>query len=121
MLHSFLNQSPRQASNPTIGIAFFSRSFEVMDKKYALQVWDTAGQERYRCITPLYYRDADGVLLVCDLTEKNSLFGLQDIIKFMKEYAPPQICNLEYSNSKPAASSETKWISKISSRSQRTN
>ena len=36
--------------------------------KVRTQIWDTAGQERYRAITNLYYRRANGVILVYDVT-----------------------------------------------------
>ena len=35
-----------------------------------MQIWDTAGQERYRTITKAYYKGADGILVVFDLTDK---------------------------------------------------
>lgn len=37
-----------------------------------MQVWDTAGTERFRTITPIYYRNVDGVLLVFDITDEES-------------------------------------------------
>ena len=42
-----------------------------------LSVWDTAGQERFHSLTPLYYRDAHGALLVFDLTETASFTRAQ--------------------------------------------
>ena len=39
-----------------------------------LSIWDTAGQERYRSLGPIYYRDADGAILVYDVTDA-STFG----------------------------------------------
>jgi small GTP-binding protein len=36
------------------------------------QIWDTAGQERYRAITNAYYRQAIGVLLVYDISRRQS-------------------------------------------------
>jgi small GTP-binding protein len=37
-----------------------------------VQLWDTAGTERFRSVTPIYYNDVDGVLLVFDITDSNS-------------------------------------------------
>jgi len=37
-----------------------------------LQVWDTAGQESFRSITRAYYRGAAGVLLVYDVSRRDS-------------------------------------------------
>jgi len=38
-----------------------------------LSVWDTTGQERFHALGPIYYRDADGALLVYDITDTESL------------------------------------------------
>ena len=39
-----------------------------------LNIWDTAGQERFHALGPIYYRDADGAVLVYDITDTDS-FG----------------------------------------------
>ena len=51
-----------------------------MDKIVKVQVWDTAGQERYRSITNAYYRGADGILIVFDLTNKESFKNIENWI-----------------------------------------
>lgn len=41
-------------------------------KEVKLALWDTAGQERFHSLAPIYYRDADGALIVYDITEPES-------------------------------------------------
>jgi GTPase SAR1 family protein len=36
--------------------------------------WDTAGQERYRSITNAYYRGAEAIIIVFDLTNRVSFY-----------------------------------------------
>ncbi|KAL7668660.1 hypothetical protein ACOME3_009354 [Neoechinorhynchus agilis] len=49
----------------------------IMDKSIRMCVWDTAGQERFRTLTPNYYRNALGAILVYDVCHSNSLDGLR--------------------------------------------
>ncbi|GFN82255.1 ras-like GTP-binding protein ypt1 [Plakobranchus ocellatus] len=57
----------------TIGIDFVVREHETKNGKHVkLQVWDLAGQERFRNITLSYLRGARGVLLVYDITNRES-------------------------------------------------
>merc|ERR1719510_1106818 len=41
-------------------------------RRIQLSLWDTAGQERFRALAPIYYRGADGALLVYDVTDIES-------------------------------------------------
>ena len=58
----------------------------VLDKIAKVQVWDTAGQERYRSITNAYYRGAEAIMIVFDMTNKESFSNIQnwmdEIIKY---------------------------------------
>lgn len=38
----------------------------------SVNIWDTAGQQKFLAITKNYFRKADGVLVIFDLTDKNS-------------------------------------------------
>jgi Ras-related protein Rab-8A len=44
----------------------------------SLQIWDTAGQERFRTITTSYFRGAQGILLVYDVTDRNSFMCIKN-------------------------------------------
>lgn len=56
----------------TIGVDFKMQSLCVDGKWCKLSIWDTAGQERYRTLTSSYYRGAQGVILVYDVTDARS-------------------------------------------------
>ncbi|KAI4795805.1 hypothetical protein KUCAC02_029638, partial [Chaenocephalus aceratus] len=45
--------------------------------KVKLQIWDTAGQERFRSVTHAYYRDANALLLLYDVTNKASFDNIR--------------------------------------------
>ena len=55
----------------TIGAAFYTKRYPGNVK---LQLWDTAGQERYASLAPMYYRNADAIVAVYDVTDKESYF-----------------------------------------------
>ena len=61
---------------PTIGVDFKLKTLEVNGKKVKLQIWDTAGQERFKNITASYNRGGNGVLVVYDITERESFDNL---------------------------------------------
>ena len=45
-------------------------------KNVKLQIWDTAGQERFKNITASYYRGGNGILVVYDITDRESFNNL---------------------------------------------
>ena len=45
-----------------------------------LQTWDTAGQERYKSLVKLYFRGADAIVFVFDLTNESSLINIESWI-----------------------------------------
>ena len=56
-------------------------------RKVTLKFWDTAGQEQFRCISPMYYRDADVILIVYNTADLKSFTELDYWINEVKEKA----------------------------------
>ncbi|XP_074175444.1 ras-related protein Rab-37 isoform X4 [Rhinolophus sinicus] len=50
-------------------------------------IWDTAGQERFRSVTHAYYRDAQALLLLYDITNKSSFDNIRAWLTEVHEYA----------------------------------
>uniref|UniRef100_A0A4W2E520 RAB18, member RAS oncogene family n=1 Tax=Bos indicus x Bos taurus TaxID=30522 RepID=A0A4W2E520_BOBOX len=50
------------------------------------QVQDTAGQERFRTLTPSYYRGAQGVILVYDVTRRDTFVKLDNWLNELETY-----------------------------------
>merc|ERR1711879_850774 len=60
-------------------------------KKVKLMIWDTAGQERFRTLAPIYYRNADAAIVVCDITDPSSFEYARDrSLASLEEYAGPE-------------------------------
>ena len=68
----------------TIGIDFKSKTLQIGNHEVRLKIWDTAGQERFRNITSQYYKGAEGIILVFDLTKKESFDKINDWMKQIK-------------------------------------
>ncbi|XP_060111623.1 ras-related protein Rab-18-B-like isoform X2 [Heteronotia binoei] len=72
--------------NPTIGVDFKVKKMVVGDLPLQLAIWDTAGQERFRTLTPSYYRGAQGVILVYDVTRRETFVGLESWLRELEMY-----------------------------------
>jgi len=56
----------------TVGVDFKIKTLDIDGKLIKCQIWDTAGQEKYRTIINAYYRNANGIIIVYDLTNRVS-------------------------------------------------
>jgi len=82
----------------TIGVDFRFRTVKIDKKTVKLQIWDTAGQERFRTITSAYYRGADGIIMVYDVTSQDSFDHVNDWLKEVNRYASEGTCKLLIGN-----------------------
>ena len=65
----------------TIGIEFFNKEERINDQIIQIKLWDTAGQEIFHSLTKNFYRKADGIIIVYDITNKESFERIQDWVK----------------------------------------
>lgn len=87
---SFVTRLTRNKFNnyavSTIGASFFAFHPQKYNKEIKLDIWDTSGQERYRSLGPMYYRHARIILLLYDVTDRDSFdnvdIWLKEVIKY---------------------------------------
>jgi small GTP-binding protein len=72
LISRFADNEFRHTHINTIGIDFKLKMLPIGDKKIKLQIWDTAGQERYETLTAQYYRKAQGIVLVYDISREET-------------------------------------------------
>ncbi|XP_059694289.1 EF-hand calcium-binding domain-containing protein 4B [Haemorhous mexicanus] len=69
----------------TVGVDYNVRTVSVDHTQVALQLWDTAGQERYRSITKQFFRKADGVIVMYDITAKDTFTAVKQWLISIEE------------------------------------
>lgn len=74
----------------TIGVDFKVKTLTIDGNKMKLALWDTAGQERFRTLTPSYYRGAQGVIFVYDVSVRQSFDKLGDWLNECETYSTKQ-------------------------------
>lgn len=77
IIQRFVENTFRNDTAATIGLDVQLTNIKIEDEMYTIALWDTAGQERYRTLASVYYRGANGFVLVYDVTRKETFTHLQ--------------------------------------------
>ena len=92
LLLRFCDNSFQEAHLTTIGLDFRLKTINLSDnRKVKIQIWDTAGEDRFRSITRNYYKGAKGILLIFDVTDKDTFEHVRDWIERIHEESPEGI------------------------------
>ena len=94
----YANESWNDTFVPTIGVDFKIKTLEIDAKKIKMQIWDTAGQERFKNIIASYYRGANGILLIYDVTDKDSFKNLSNWLIEIEKNASKNVLRLLIGN-----------------------
>ena len=76
ILNRFMNDTFTEEYQATIGLDFQSKNVQIDNQDIHLLLYDTAGQEKFRSLIPMYTRDANIILLVYEVTSKDSFLHL---------------------------------------------
>ena len=88
ILMKYIKNSFNCDSKHTVGVDLFSKLLKLKGIQIKLQIWDTSGQERYKSVTTVYFKGAQGFLIIYDITNKTSFDNIEkwidEILKVVK-------------------------------------
>jgi Ras-related protein Rab-8A len=87
VLLRYCNDSYSESFITTIGIDFKIKNIQLNSKQIKLQIWDTAGQERFRSNTTSYLRGAHGIILMYNITDRNTFTSIRDWVEQIQMHA----------------------------------
>ena len=75
-------------TEPTVGAEFYTKILEQDERSIKLEIWDTAGQERFQSLTKMYQSNADGVLILFDVSKpatfENAKKWFNDVVESVR-------------------------------------
>jgi small GTP-binding protein len=87
LTYKFLhNELPKTNLTSTIGVDYAVNTVRINKRLVRVQLWDTAGQERFRSITNSFYRNSRCVILVYDITDRESFNNLDNWRKDVQKF-----------------------------------
>ena len=77
----------------TVGFDYKSKIIKLPNtkKNVKLQIWDTAGQERYMAINKNLFQKVQGIILMYDLTNRDSFEHVSNWLNLVKQNASSKI------------------------------
>jgi len=91
ILNRFVDDNFNQSHISTIGVDLKIKNMEYNNKNIKLQIWDLAGQERFKTITSSYYKEINAIIIIFDVTNKNSYNSIKNWIDNIYMFAPKNI------------------------------
>jgi len=96
LIKNFVEGAYSKDYRPTIGSNLFIKKLAFKnardDYEFTITVWDIAGQERWTAMRHTYYRGAQGVFIVGDLTRKNTFDQIEKFwVKDFRENGSPNV------------------------------
>jgi len=81
----FLGQGYSKSYSMTIGADFGVKRIGIKRKSYVIQIWDIAGQDRFSSIRDMYLKNADGALVLFDISRPLSFENIPNWVKDLSE------------------------------------
>jgi Ras-related protein Rab-6A len=74
-----------EGQRKTIGVEFYPKMIEILDKRVKLQLWDISSESQWRSYIQRYCKGANGAFIVYDKSERDSYETAKELYKELKE------------------------------------
>ena len=98
ILKRFTTGEFSDAYRSTVAVDFEICTVDIDQQKVKLQVWDTSSKSRYSTITRAHFRRVDGIIVVYDITSKESFKNVNKWMKETEDYAKPDVLTMIVGN-----------------------
>ena len=76
IINRYIDDKFNENIKPTLAIDYKTKMIQKGENLIKISIYDTAGEEKYRHLIKNYYNGSNGILLVFDITDKNSFDNL---------------------------------------------
>ena len=70
----------------TVGLDNITKDETIDGKNIRIKIWDTAGQERYKALTKGFFNNAEGIMIVFDVTNSETYDNLKNWIQSIQNF-----------------------------------
>ena len=71
----------------TVNTSSLTKKLEIDSKVFILNIFDTAGEEKFHALAPLFYRGADGAVIIFDYTRRETFNRAQQWFEELYNFA----------------------------------
>ncbi|XP_065045303.1 uncharacterized protein LOC135581485 isoform X3 [Musa acuminata AAA Group] len=87
----YVNNVFSEKQETTVQASYLTKRLVIGGVPITLSIWDTAGQEHFHALGPIYYCDADAVLLDYDVTDTDTFLRVRKWVKELQQMASNNI------------------------------
>ena len=88
LINRYINNKFDEQQMSTITGSFLEKTIKYKDKDYSFNLWDTSGREIFRSLNKIFLKDVNIIVLVYDITKKQSFLELQYWLDLILEDHP---------------------------------
>ena len=85
LIFKFIEDKFSSSYMSTVGFDLKFKTIKINNEEIKVMIFDTAGQERFRSLASNYIKKASGILLVYDISDKNTFLNIENWMTSIKE------------------------------------